>query len=399
MKGNQQKSIKIRLSRKESPIVEVDSRQIDKATHTLLCVHAGGRCEFNGCNRYLMRHHVTKDSGIFGQRAHVVGFKESGPRGTDPVRKQLRNINDLSNLMLLCHSCHVLIDKKHPDRYPVDRLREEKRLHEERILRLTELDKNRQTAIIRLICRIAGEPVHISDSDVYDAVAPFHPIAVPGCVIDLTGDESTGLDFLESAKQTVDRRLGRFFDDSTPAKVSVLAIGPIPLLAYLGSKLSNKLDVQFYQLHRDEKSWKWNDEKPSAEFDLRVVKRSQRKSKVALILSLSGTIDLPAVKRALATQYTIYEVRLSNTSPNTRFLRTKADLDRFRAVYEGFLGQVLRDHGLIDVIEVFPAVPAPVASLLGHLPLKKVHPSLQFHDYNRAHGGFIKGLRIEKHDR
>src|SRR5882724_9224696 len=94
-----------------SPVVQV--RRILDLTRLLLFVRAGGRCEFDGCPRYLMEHPVTLTEGNFAQVAHVVAFRRDGPRGR--VRSRPKDIHALQNLMLLCPQCHKLIDDKPKD--------------------------------------------------------------------------------------------------------------------------------------------------------------------------------------------------------------------------------------------------------------------------------------------
>lgn len=52
-----------------SPVVVV-SRSIKDLTRLLLFVRAGGRCEFDGCNDYLLQHPLTLTPGNFAQMAH-----------------------------------------------------------------------------------------------------------------------------------------------------------------------------------------------------------------------------------------------------------------------------------------------------------------------------------------
>ncbi len=81
-----------------SPVVA--ARDIPHRVRLLLCVHAGGRCEFDGCNTYLFEDSLTLTDGNFGEAAHIVAFREQGPRGADANRPA--HINRLANLMLLC---------------------------------------------------------------------------------------------------------------------------------------------------------------------------------------------------------------------------------------------------------------------------------------------------------
>jgi hypothetical protein len=108
------------------------ARHIPWKTRLILWVYAGGRCEFDGCNEYLLKHHVTLDAVNLGELAHVVAFEPGGPRGDDGERPD--DIHAVSNLMLLCPRCHKLIDDSGTkDRFSRETLVRHKREHEERI--------------------------------------------------------------------------------------------------------------------------------------------------------------------------------------------------------------------------------------------------------------------------
>ena len=117
------------------------------------------------------------------------------------------------------------------------------------------------------------------------------------------------------------------------------------------------------------------------------------KSKVALVLSLSGTIPEDALPSEIDDRFTVYELTLSGVTPNPGFLRLREDLLAFQRSYQEVLATIIKDHGLVDEIRVFPAVPAPVAIVLGREPLPKVHPSLVIYDYNKKKGGFTPTIR------
>ena len=92
------------------PVVTL-ARQPKADTRVLLFTRAGGRCEFASCNRYLLDHPVTHQAGNFAEMAHIVAFHPGGPRGAAELTSAERN--DVANLMLLCPTCHKLIDD-HP---------------------------------------------------------------------------------------------------------------------------------------------------------------------------------------------------------------------------------------------------------------------------------------------
>ncbi|RPI31661.1 MAG: hypothetical protein EHM67_17520 [Hyphomicrobiaceae bacterium] len=95
-----------------SHVVEV-TRSIKPAVQMALVARAASRCQF--CNDFLFEHPLTFDDGNFYEKAHIVAFRERGPRGRDGVRPA--DINGIANLMLLCARDHKLIDD-FPRKYP-----------------------------------------------------------------------------------------------------------------------------------------------------------------------------------------------------------------------------------------------------------------------------------------
>src|SRR5437899_1366752 len=89
-------------------VVDVTRRKLPPDVRLRLYVEAGGRCEFDGCNKYLLEDPLTLTLGNYGQAAHIVAFRLGGPRGRNGVRPQ--DINEPGNLMLLCAVSHKTID-------------------------------------------------------------------------------------------------------------------------------------------------------------------------------------------------------------------------------------------------------------------------------------------------
>ena len=80
-----------------SAVVDV-TRSIKPAIQMALVGRAAGRCQF--CNDFLFQHPITHDIANFSEKAHIVAFRERGPRGRDGERPE--DINGITNLMLLC---------------------------------------------------------------------------------------------------------------------------------------------------------------------------------------------------------------------------------------------------------------------------------------------------------
>jgi hypothetical protein len=377
----------------QSPVVTV-TRQIKGEVRLHLFVRAGGRCQFDGCNRYLMEHHLTLTAGNFAQMAHVVAFQEDGPRGRDPRRPA--DINSLDNLMLLCPVCHKLIDDE-PAKFTRRTLEGYKAAHEKRIKHVTGLGPKRKTAVIVFKALINGQTVMIPHDQIFEATSPRYPSATLPTTIDLTAIAGSDSAFMKTACKTIGATLDRLFaaegEAATADHVSVFAIGPMPLLMCLGRLLSNKVPSDLYQRHRDTEKWTWKRGGQPVSYVVRQLKQGD-KNNVALVLSLSGSIKVQELPAGVQQDSTIYEITLKDQTPRPTFLRTRQDLERFRVAYQEAIGLIAKNHGVLKTIDVFPAVPAPVAVLCGRELLPKVHPKLRVFDYDKAEGGFKFKLEV-----
>lgn len=132
-------------------------------------VGAGGRCEL--CGTYLLEGKLTYQDFTLGELAHIVGQDATpkSPRGMDPLPKDQRDLAD--NLMLLCRGEHNEIDRKGSlDVMTVERLRRIKRDREEWIRRLTGLNPETGTVVIRLIGQVRGQEVELTKPTAAEAV-------------------------------------------------------------------------------------------------------------------------------------------------------------------------------------------------------------------------------------
>ena len=378
-----------------SPVVSVQARNIPPLVRLQLFVRAGGRCEFDGCNKYLLEHPLTLTEGNFAEVAHVVAFKPDGPRGKAGVRPT--NINDAGNLMLLCPQCHKLVDD-HPAEYSRRTLEEYKQRHESRICHVTGLGPDQKTSLLVVRTSIGGQTVAFPFDQIIEAISPRYPISRQGTLIDLTQLRSEGTAFYEAARNTIEQRVGRIFDPGgevdQAGHISLFALAPIPLLILLGKQLSNKVPCNVYQRHRDTETWTWKKDGKPVAYDFRQLGSDSNGKNIALILSLSGTIPVKALPESVRASSTIYEITLHGESPAPTFLRLRQDLENFRIVYQEAIGTIIKNHGLVETIDLFPAVPAPIGVLCGRELLPKVHPRLRVYDYNKNNGGFTFALEV-----
>lgn len=245
--------IKGKLQNSSHPLFKPKARQVPDRTRLLLFVRAGGRCEFDGCNRYLLEHHLTKTDGIFAQMAHVWAFSPQGPRGRKRPGKT--HVHAVSNLILLCPECHKLVDD-HPDEYTATVLRKHKKAHEDRVFMLTETKPDRQTIALVLKARIGGRTASVSLAEIQESVAPRYLSPRDVVIIDLTDIPDSSKDhYWNAGKEAIRSKTRSLYEqtfESGPGRhLSVFALGPIPLLIFLGTCLSDKVPLSLYQRHRD----------------------------------------------------------------------------------------------------------------------------------------------------
>lgn len=393
------KATKALKSTSSSTVVNV-TRDIKKPVQVLIYVKAGGRCEFDGCNKYLIEHHLTHARGNFAQMAHVVAFSKKGPRGLEADRPE--DINSIDNLMLLCHPCHKLIDDN-PDEHSREQLEAYKKAHEERVFRLTGMAPDRQTTIVTIKSKIGGKAVKISQGEINDAIAPRYAASRTGVVIDISALDDEGNDFYQVAakkvRQSLERAVESTMSDEGTSHISLFALAPMPLLVLAGSILGDKVRCDLYQKHRDTQDWTWKQDGDAVRYQLNRLSTGSDLKKVALVLSLSGAIDIKNMPADITNDGTVYELTLDGTAPHPGFLSRLEDLKNFRDAYQRALREIGTNHGKIEYLHLFPAVPAPVAVACGRELMPKIDPILVVYDDDNRHGGgFKRILEANKYD-
>jgi hypothetical protein len=362
-----------------SPVEDVTSRNLPLLTKLRLAACSAGRCQFRGHNVDLYQHPVTGTPGNFSEAAHIVAFRVRGPRGG---ARRTEEVNDFANLMLLCGTCHKLIDSE-PDNYPVELLREYKREHEDRIFEVTAVGPEYRTTVIQLRGCIGGQAVDIPGTDIRAALRPRFPAHLPGVLVDLTAIQREDPRFFDLARDQIRRELRPAIraelERQRVQHYSVFALAPIPVLMCLGREIGNKVTADLFQRQRDQ-SWRWREDGSVAEFAFRKVREGSDASLVALQLSISGQLSPESLPSELHAA-TVYEIVPANRPPGVECVRRREDLDSFRRTYRDGLRDIDRAHGRLANIHVFPAVPAPAAIACGMDVMPKAHPALAVYDY------------------
>ena len=142
-------------------VVEV-TRYIKQPVERELWARTAGRCQFSGCNELLYKSTVTQETVNLSQKAHIYAFSEKGPRGWGPFKTGLTSLNDISNLMLMCHGCHRKIDQEGgADLYQADLLIAWKSQHEQRVEIVTGIAPDKKSNVVLYGANIGSEKSRI----------------------------------------------------------------------------------------------------------------------------------------------------------------------------------------------------------------------------------------------
>lgn len=268
-----------------------------------LWVRAGGRCEFPGCNKYLLEDEFTGFEVSLEDKAHIVGRSRKGPRGENSL--SIKDRNKVDNLMLLCSEHHnKIIDRtKLLSNFSQKKLLKHKITHERRIYFLTGIQPGSETTIIRMRGKVRGDDVEIPIEQIRNAVFecaeryPRYTMGKNDIEIDLKNLPENDEIHWQAGVEIINDVMERFYapgiENAVIKHVSVFALSRIPFLIYLGSRLTDKIPTDIYQKHRGgDEGWMWEKNKKKINFKSIKLQTGKNDSKVALLLSVSGQIGI-----------------------------------------------------------------------------------------------------------
>lgn len=368
---------------------------IPERTRLLLWGKAAGRCQYEGCNKELYKDGLTNYEFNSAYVAHIVADSAKGPRGDEILSEQLKE--DISNIMLLCDNHHRLIDKVDVEGHTVERLKEMKKKHEDRIKLLTSIDINKQTNIVIYKAKIGNNDALVNYNRAVEAIIPeWYP--ADSHEIDLSSNNSFFKDNNEFYWELESKHLEGLFNEKIKNRLSynaqhysLFAIAPQPLLIKLGSLMSDINQAEVYQLHREPSTWKWqnNDE----EFDYKIYNNRKESNTVALNISLSADIDNTRIEDVLSKDISIWTITTDCECHND-FLKSKEQLVKFRKLFRKLLNDIKLSNPNYNEINIFPAMPVAIAVEIGRVWMPKADLSLRIYDENRELGGFVHALDI-----
>lgn len=363
-----------------------------------LWARAGGRCEFEGCNKQLSREGLTWQRLNKSNIAHIIAKSPNGPRGDKILSKKLEK--DISNLMLTCLEHHKLIDsKEHEKEYTVECLRTMKNKHERRIQKVTSIQPQCKSKIIIYGVKIGEKAIFVNEKDAEYALLPqYYP---DGDKIELglkndswyDGEPTYWLNQKENLYRQFSSLVTQELYNNKIKHLSVFAFAPQPLLIYLGTLISDKYPANIFQLNREFGNWKWEETGENTNYKINTPKNISFDGIPVLNISLSGIIDNRRI-RTIIPNSDIWTLTINE--PNTDFLRTKIQLYEFKKQARKILEEIKSKYKEGTILNIFPAMPISAAIEFGRLILPKTDMQMKIYDQVDNQTGFKYALTVNQ---
>lgn len=372
------------------------TRHIKAEVERELWARAAGRCEFHGCNRILFKSPVTQETVNISEKAHVYSFSKQGPRGWGPFAKNEEGLNDVGNLLLVCHDCHEKIDRqKDGGRYVAELLLRWKMEHERRIAVVTGVDPIKKTHVVLYGANVGNETSVFSPGDAEWALFPhWYPADEKPICLAMTWE---GRDDEKAYWSTEEQNLRQGFERKIRPLVeegnhfSIFALAPMPLLIRLGTLFTDKTPAQVYQRHREpEQTWEWRPDPTVINYV--VTEPSTFVHPPALIIALSSVVAHERVTTVLGSDVSIWELTIDE--PRNDFLKSRDQLSQFREIVRKLMVHISSKHGHNTPLAIFPAMPVAAAVDLGRVRMPKAEMPWVIYDHNNRVGAFVKAMQI-----
>ncbi|MBK6780850.1 MAG: SAVED domain-containing protein [Gemmatimonadetes bacterium] len=376
---------------------EVKSRSVGLKVERELWARAAGRCQFDGCNRPLFKSPVTQERVNISEKAHIYSFSKDGPRGWSNFFKG-RRVNDISNLMLVCHDCHKTIDQdQEGTRYSAELLRTWKEDHERRIAVVTGVDPSKKSHVVLYGANIGGQTSPLNPEAAKLALFPeWYPAdeQVVSLSMKWEGrdrDDSFWVTEAANLVQAFNRHLVPLIGGSASTHISVFGFAPMPLLTLFGSLITDKVAAEVYQLHREPyQTWQWLEGPLDFDFDIKAP--SDVDGQPVLVISLSAPIAHDRVTAVLGSKVSIWELTIA--SPSNDFLKSRSQLSRFRESVRRVMVDIAKIHGIGTPLAIFPAMPVACAVELGRVRMPKADSVWAVYDHSNEANRFLKVITI-----
>ena len=372
--------------------------EVSSETRRQVLLESHGRCMYEGCGKDLTIDPITGIRGNYSYLAHNVASSERGARGILYLSKMLSD--DPSNILLLCDIHHRIVDTVAKADYDASRLTDMKnRFLEESARLLDSLSRPKISAYCvswPIHSQVISVPSHLQ---VAQSLIPLGA-RLDGNLSVLTENEDT----LRTANpddvwplmpaaitRTADRLIMQSQESSYRA--ALFAIGLMPSLIALGSKLGNKCEITPMLRDRQSGFWFWPSD--SAEQNIididGVTELDSKEEEIVLELALTarpnsmtrtaGNLNLPSITVLAKTE------RLGNAA-----IAHPQEGNKFRQEIHK-LFHYLKDTCGTKTIHVLPCASNAACVFFGQA-FDNYHPNLVIYDFADNGESMVPRLRI-----
>lgn len=363
---------------------ELKRKPLTEAVRTRVWGRAAARCVL--CSEWLIDTQHFWHGIPVGELAHAVAAStgKNAPRGNSPLNDDDRAQEE--NILLLCHSCHRVIDSKaHRDKYTVEFLRARKAEHERRVREVTNFPTLRPATVLSLHAQVRGSispatPEQISSALLHARLTGLGADTRNGR-FDITLDRSEKEEWSwPAACSSIDKTVARIYEaigGEDVRVIAVFAIAPIPVLAYLGSCLDDKAEIALFPRQRIDNSsaWSWpRDPAPPIRFAVNYESESSDDEDIVAIMNISGTVNQGRIPAALVDA-PVLTIAPESETPRPDLIESVDTLNEFGAAWRATLATIEARWPRAQRIHIIAAVPTTVAIMIGRYRMRDAHPT------------------------
>ena len=386
------------MSDRKQNVKEV-TRYIKREIERELWARAAGRCQFNGCNRLLYKSPVTQERVNISEKAHIYSFSEEGPRGWGPFKMNPKGLNEVKNLMLMCHDCHKTIDQDQEGiKYSALLLQKWKIEHELRIITVAGIVANKKSHVVFYGSNIGEQRSPLQQEDAMAAMFPErYPVSEnPVCLSMSCSHEDKSAAFWESEsahlKRVFEQKVVTLIESDATTHFSLFCLAPIPLLIQMGALFTDKIAVDTYQPIREPNGWHWQEFPEGFEF---IIKKPIKLSgNPVLVISLSDSISHERIKNVIGDNVSIWELTVHEEHIGNDNIRSKAQLSMMRAIVRKLMIKIKEVHGETTPLSIFPAMAVSFSIEMGRARMPKADMPWIIYDQNNKEKKFIQTITV-----
>lgn len=361
---------------------------VDRVTNRMVWVLSGGRCA--RCKSSVIDYTISP-TGV-GEVAHAAA-QGDGPGAPRPVPTMTgEQRNDVANLLLLCPTCHDLMDQ--PDGtevYTLDQVLEMKRAHEETVQGLLDLFDGHQTLILRALGPVRGQTVQAGRKEVAAATAARGRVPAYQAgrwhrevEADLSSVPEDDPAYWDVCLRILKREVDVVHDAVRRGDVDHVTVFPfarLPLLVALGWLLDDTTRVDVVQRSRVTE-WMPSDTAPST-FAVDVAGRD-RSDAALLVIGVSGTPDPASLPDQVSGLPTASVSVTSGGSVN--IADSAANRDEFERMLRTALFDLEPHLTKPAALHIVAAAPTSMAVAIGRVVDPQVFDSVHILDLATSNG-------------